>query len=111
MAYRERMGVPWREVPERFGLWQTLGERRSRWSADGTCGRLADQGRARADPARERGRGGCRWAPVCLRVHQHGAALSLWHGGVVASQDSALGSPLATASPPDQARPGTSRSG
>ncbi|MCP2260040.1 putative transposase of IS4/5 family (DUF4096) [Streptoalloteichus tenebrarius] len=55
---------PGGRVPERFGPWQTLGERRSRWSADGTWGHLVDQVRARADLARERGRGGCRWAPA-----------------------------------------------
>ncbi|MEU5257191.1 IS5 family transposase [Streptomyces longwoodensis] len=33
-------GVPWRDLPERFGPWQTMHGRFARWAADGTFDRL-----------------------------------------------------------------------
>jgi hypothetical protein len=33
-------GVPWRDLPERYGPWQTCSERFRRWQADGTWQRL-----------------------------------------------------------------------
>src|SRR3954447_21297872 len=48
IAWKYRTGSPWREVPERFGPWQTAYERLTRWSADGTWSRLlARAGRRR----------------------------------------------------------------
>ncbi|MFF8848374.1 transposase [Streptomyces sp. NPDC015127] len=32
--------MSWRDLPERFGLWQTVRGRCARWVADGTFGRL-----------------------------------------------------------------------
>ncbi|MBW4722334.1 transposase [Saccharothrix obliqua] len=72
IAYRYGVGVPWREVPEWFGPWQTLYERLLWWSADGTWAGLVD--RVRADLASE-----LDWVVsvdfTLVRVHQHGAAL------------------------------------
>ncbi len=36
VLFRARTGVPWRDLPERYGHWQTVYERHRRWSADGT---------------------------------------------------------------------------
>ena len=36
ILFRARTGVPWRDLPERYGPWQTVYERHRRWSADGT---------------------------------------------------------------------------
>nr|BFF04822.1 hypothetical protein GCM10020241_64970 [Streptoalloteichus tenebrarius] len=47
----------WREAPERFGPWQTLGERQSRWSADGTWSHLVNQVRE-GEPGQGVGLGG-----------------------------------------------------
>jgi transposase len=33
-------GAPWREIPERYGPWQTCYDRFRRWSADGTFDRI-----------------------------------------------------------------------
>jgi transposase len=52
-------GVPWRDLPERYGPWQTCYERLRRWQTDGTwdrllapaallCARPLDQARAAA---------------------------------------------------------------
>ncbi|WUL89380.1 IS5 family transposase [Streptomyces caniferus] len=36
VLFRARTGVPWPDLPERYGPWQTVYERHRRWSADGT---------------------------------------------------------------------------
>lgn len=36
ILHRVRTGVPWRDLPERFGPWKTIYERHRLWSADGT---------------------------------------------------------------------------
>lgn len=36
IAYRFRVGCPWRDLPEDFGPWQTVWKRHHRWSFDGT---------------------------------------------------------------------------
>ncbi|NUU25404.1 MAG: transposase, partial [Streptomycetaceae bacterium] len=52
LRYRERTGVPWRNVPARYGSWQTLYGRHRRWTLDGTWARIAavlDDATAAAD--------------------------------------------------------------
>lgn len=38
MLFRARTGVPWPDLPERYGPWQTV-----RGSADGTCKALLEE--------------------------------------------------------------------
>lgn len=40
IAYKHREKVPWREVPAKFGPWQTLYARLARWRSDGTWSEL-----------------------------------------------------------------------
>lgn len=47
--FRIRTGVPWRDLPERFGSWKTVYERHRRWSADGTWDRILQAVLADAD--------------------------------------------------------------
>lgn len=72
IAWKYRTGSPWRELPERFGPWQTAYERHNRWSVDGTWARLLSAAQAQADAA-----GGLDWLVAAdsslVRVHQHGA--------------------------------------
>src|SRR5487761_2575475 len=35
VLYRYRAGVPWRDLPERFGDWKNIHTRFSRWAASG----------------------------------------------------------------------------
>ena len=35
VLYRYRAGIPWRDLPERFGPWKAVHTRFSRWSAGG----------------------------------------------------------------------------
>ncbi|WP_456302375.1 IS5 family transposase [Streptomyces albogriseolus] len=66
IVFKFRTGVPWRDLPERFGPWQTVHGRFARWAADGTFDRLlaAAQQRAEVD-----------WLvaldSTIVRAHQH----------------------------------------
>jgi transposase len=72
ISWKYRTGSPWRELPERYGPWQTAYERLSRWSADGTWARLLARAQTDADAAGE-----LDWLVAAdstmVRVHQHGA--------------------------------------
>ncbi|WP_420718687.1 transposase [Streptomyces sp. NRRL S-813] len=51
IVFKFRTGVLWRDLPERFGPWQTVHGRFAHWAADGTFDKLlaAAQGRAEVD--------------------------------------------------------------
>jgi transposase len=72
VLFRVRTGVQWRDLPERFGPWQTVYKRHRRWSADGTWGRLLARVQAEQDAA-----GGIDWEvsvdSTTVRAHQHAA--------------------------------------
>ncbi|MFE2193026.1 IS5 family transposase [Streptomyces olivaceus] len=51
VLFRVRTGVPWRDLPERYGSWKTVYERHRRWSADGTWDRILHSVQADADLA------------------------------------------------------------
>lgn len=73
ILFRVRTGVPWRDLPERFGSWKTVYERHRRWSADGTWDRIFQAVLADADA-----RGRVDWSMVSVdstscRAHQHAA--------------------------------------
>ncbi|WP_425428537.1 IS5 family transposase, partial [Streptomyces varsoviensis] len=81
VLFRARTGVPWPDLPERYGPWQTVYERHRRWSADGTWQRIltelqmeADAGDPDGTLARELER---EWAvnidSTSCRAHQHAA--------------------------------------
>ena len=42
-------GAPWRDLPERFGPWQTVYHRFNQWSKDGTIEKIAAAIRAELD--------------------------------------------------------------
>ncbi|MGW5564939.1 IS5 family transposase [Streptomyces tendae] len=73
ILFRVRTGVPWRDLPERYGSWKTVYERHRRWSADGTWDRILHSVQADADLA-----GRVDWSMVGVdstscRAHQHAA--------------------------------------
>jgi transposase len=74
MVWRFRTGAPWRDLPERYGPWQTVYDRFNRWSADGTFDRLLARAQAEADA-----RGEIDWQvstdSTAAKLHQHGATL------------------------------------
>ena len=80
VLYRARTGVPWRDLPERFGSWQTVYERHRRWSADGMWKMILDELQIDADatdPDAARSDTGGEWAvnidSTSCRAHQHAA--------------------------------------
>src|SRR5689334_1759158 len=40
VLYRYRAGIPWRDLPERFGNWKVAYQRFSRWAKSGVFGRI-----------------------------------------------------------------------
>ena len=91
VVYRFRTGIAWRDLPERFGPWQTVWKRHRRFSGDGTWDRVHTALLAHADQV-----GAIDWS-VCVdsrinRAHQHGTNLTratTGTGGSVDSQESA----------------------
>jgi transposase len=75
IAYRYRTGCAWRDVPDKYGPWQTLWKRHARFSRDGTWDRIHAQLLAQADAAAQ-----IDWQlsidSTISRVHQHGATLA-----------------------------------
>nr|WP_308401452.1 IS5 family transposase [Streptomyces sp. AP-93] len=75
VLYRTRTGIPWRDLPERYGSWQTVYERHRRWSADGTWSNILRALQAGADATAQDSDGS--WAvnvdSTSCRAHQHAA--------------------------------------
>ena len=72
ILFRTRSGIPWRDLPERYGPWQTVYKRFARWERDGTWARV--EARLRTEPD---GAGQLDWAAqidsTVVRAHQHAA--------------------------------------
>lgn len=70
--HRVRTGTPWRDLPERFGPWQTVYNRHRRWSGDGTWEQILTALQTGCDEAEGRD-----WSvavdSTVVRAHQHAA--------------------------------------
>ena len=67
VLYRYRTGIPWRDLPERFGDWKNTHKRFSRWAKKGAWQRLFEHLAAEADNE---------YAMIdstIVRAHQHSA--------------------------------------
>ena len=88
IVYRYRCGIAWRDLPERFGPWQTVWKRHERFSADGTWGKILTAVPAQADAA-----GDIDWAvriySTINRAHQHATSLPRSTGAVWNHMESA----------------------
>ncbi|MFE0866027.1 IS5 family transposase [Streptomyces mutabilis] len=79
VLWRSRTGSPRRDLPERYGPWQTVHDRFARWKADGTWARLLEQVQVHCDSV-----GAVEWTvsvdstinlpPACRRRPQKGAS-------------------------------------
>ena len=67
VLYRYRAGIPWRDLPDRFGDWRVVHTRFSRWTKTGIWQRLFDQLASEAD--NEYGM----IDSTIVRAHQHSA--------------------------------------
>ena len=72
IRWRTRAGAPWRDVPERYGPWESVYGLFRRWQRDGTWARVLASLQARADAA-----GLITWDvsvdSTVARAHQHAA--------------------------------------
>jgi transposase len=73
MLWIDRTGAPWRDLPERYGKWQTVYSRFRRWQQAGVWDRLLRALHATADAA-----GKLDWSvhfidSSVIRAHQHAA--------------------------------------
>jgi transposase len=67
VIYRYRAGIPWRDLPERFGDWQHMHRRHRRWAENGVWKRVFEHLAGDADNA---------YAMIdstIVRAHQHAA--------------------------------------
>lgn len=73
MVYKIRTGISWRDLPERYGPWQTVYTRFRRYALDGVFTRALQQLQACADAV-----GDIDWLvqidSTIVRAHQHAAA-------------------------------------
>lgn len=70
ILFRSRTGIPWRDLPERYGPWETAAGRHRRWSLDGTWQRIADRLRIDASSGEELI---ASIDSTSVRAHQHAA--------------------------------------
>src|SRR5271165_983539 len=68
-----RTGAPWRDLPERYGPWQTCADRMARWAADGTWDRLLQTLQAQEDAASNVEWEGCAVDSTTIKAHPHAA--------------------------------------
>ncbi len=67
VLYRYRTGIPWRDLPERFGCGVKVHTRFSRWAKAGVWERVFQPVAAEADNE------DARIDPTIVRAHQHAA--------------------------------------
>jgi transposase len=70
ILFRTRTGIPWRDLPERYGPWETAAGRHRRWCMDGTWQRIADRLRIDAATGEELI---ASIDSTTVRAHQHAA--------------------------------------
>jgi transposase len=72
ILWKLRTGAPWRDLPERYGPWQTCYDRFVRWRRDGTWDRLLAHAQTKSDAVGE-----LQWSisvdSSSVRAHQHAA--------------------------------------
>jgi transposase len=72
ILWKLRTGAPWRDLPERYGPWQTCYDRLVRWRRDGIWDRLLEHVQTKADAVGE-----VEWVvsvdSSVVRAHQHAA--------------------------------------
>jgi transposase len=77
ILWKVRTGAPWRDLPERYGPWQTCYDRFVRWRRDGTWDRLLAHAQTKSDAVGE-----VIWEvsldSTVARAHQHAAGARRW---------------------------------
>ena len=97
VLYRAKTGVPWRDLPERFGPWKSVYNRFSNWSRRGVWKHIYKALRVRVDKT------GCIVDGSVVRAHQDaaggkgGSTQTVWVVVEEASPRSSTSSPMARA--------------
>ena len=73
MLWVLRTGAPWRDMPERYGAWQTCHCRLVRWQQSGLWTRLLQTLQAEADKQSTVEWDGCAVDSTSIKVHPHAA--------------------------------------
>ena len=73
IRWRARTGAPWRDIPERYGPWQTCYDRFVRWQQRGIWVRILQALQGAADAAGELVWTHCSIDGSVVRAHQHAA--------------------------------------
>lgn len=72
ILWKLRTGAPWRDLPERYGPWQTCYDRLVRWRREGIWDRLLEHVQTKSDAVGE-----VEWVvsvdSSVVRAHQHAA--------------------------------------
>jgi transposase len=72
ILWQSKTGVPWRDLPERYGPWKTAHERLRKWTADGTWDKILTEVVVKDDSI-----GVVEWTfsvdSSSVRAHQHAA--------------------------------------
>ncbi|SFO62201.1 Putative transposase of IS4/5 family [Geodermatophilus obscurus] len=72
ILWQPKTGVPWRDLPERYGPWKTAHERLRKWTADGTWEHMFQHVVIKDDAV-----GAIEWTisvdSSSVRAHQHAA--------------------------------------
>jgi transposase len=99
ILWRLRTGAPWRDLPERFGPWETVYSRFRRWQRAGVWARVLAELQRQADADGE-----LDWVlhfvdGTVVRAHQHAAGAAK-KGGPRASRPTTPSAAARAASPP-----------
>jgi len=73
IRWRARTGAPWRDIPERYGPWQTCYDRFLRWQQRGIWVKILQALQGAADAAGELVWTHCSIDGSVVRAHQHAA--------------------------------------
>jgi transposase len=73
MLWIVRTGAPWRDLPERYGPWQTVYDRFVRWQQQGVWTRLLQALQAQQDQADNLEWSGCAVDSTSIKAHPHAA--------------------------------------
>jgi transposase len=83
----QQRGAQWRDLPERYGPWQTCADRLSRWRSDGTWDWILAQAQTRSDAVGE-----VVWEvsmdSSAARAHQHACGARRQPSAVASGVDS-----------------------
>jgi transposase len=99
ILWRLRTGAPWRDLPERYGAWQSAYTRFRRWQRAGVWDRALAALQAEADARGELGWGLHVLDGTSIRAHPHAAGANKGAATGPSAAPGAAGGPSCTCAP------------